>query len=217
MIFSDRAEAGKKLAQVLTKYQGKDVVVYALPRGGVPVAAEIAKALKAPLDLLIIRKIGHPNNPEYALCAVSLGGHIICDEVELAHVNPSWFQEELEREIDMTRLQNSLYFEGRKPFSVMDKTAIIVDDGIATGLTAKAAIREIKNRYPKEIIVATPVLPKDTAEDLRKEVDALVALEIPEEFAGSVGSYYTNFPQVTDEEVIKLLQKVNLQAIGGSP
>lgn len=205
MIFTDRAEAGRLLAQALEKYHQADAVIFGLPRGGVVVAAEVAKTLHKPLDLIIIRKIGHPYNPEYALCATSINGHLVCDEAELAQVNPKWFAEELERQKARAKEQYGLYLAGRKPIPAQGKTAIIIDDGVATGLTIKAAIKEIKQQNPKQVVVAVPVLPKDIASGLRSQVNGLVALEIPEEFAGSVGSYYDYFPQVSDKEVIHIL------------
>ena len=205
MVFSDRAEAGEMLAKALEKYKGKDIIIYALPRGGVVTAAQVAKKLHTPLDILIIRKIGHPYNPEYALCATSINGHLVCDEAELAQVDPIWFAEELKRQKIRAKEQYKLYSKNKKPLSAKDKIAIIVDDGVATGLTMKAAIKEIKHQKPKKVIVAVPVLPKDVADELEAEDIELAALEIPRVFAGSVGAYYDFFPQVTDEEVIKLL------------
>lgn len=205
MVFSDRVEAGKLLAKALEKYRTEDAIIFGLPRGGAVVAAEVAKTLHKPLDLIIVRKIGHPDNPEYALCATSINGHLVCDEAELAQVNPKWFQEELERQKTRAKEQYELYLAGRESISAKGKIAIIVDDGIATGLTIKAAIKEIKQQNPKQVIVAVPVLPKDIASELKSQVNGLVALEIPEEFAGSVGAYYEHFPQVSDKEVIHIL------------
>lgn len=196
------------LAQALDKYKDRDVIIYALPRGGAVVAAEVAKALHKPLDLIIIRKIGHPYNPEYALCAISINGHLVCNEVELAQVDKGWFQGELEKQKIRAKEQYRLYLKGKRPTSAKGKTAIIVDDGIATGLTMKAAIKEIEHQNPKQVIVAVPVIPKDIAGEIKSEVNNLIVLETPEEFVGSVGAYYDYFPQVSDEEVIKLLQPI---------
>ncbi|KKS64483.1 phosphoribosyl transferase [Candidatus Daviesbacteria bacterium RIFCSPLOWO2_01_FULL_43_38] len=207
MVFSDRNEAGEMLARALEKYKGKDIIIYALPKGGVVTATQVAKKLHAPLDILIIRKIGHPYNPEYALCAVSLNSQLVCDEEELAQVDKNWFQEELERQKVRAKEQYKLYNKNKKPLPAKGKIAIIVDDGIATGLTIKAAIQEITRENPKKIIIAVPIVPKDVEQELKAVVDELIALEIPEEFIGSVGAYYNYFPQVSDEEVIKLLQK----------
>lgn len=205
MIFKDRTEAGRKLAEALKKYKGQDLVIYALPRGGVVLGYEIAKALGAPLDLVIPRKIGHPTNPEYAVCAVAEDGHMICNEAERAMLDPKWLEQAVERERQEAKRRRETYLEGRPPLSAEGKIAIIVDDGIATGLTMMLAIREIKHQKPKKIVVAIPVSPQDSAEVLKKEADELVALDIPEAYLGAVGAYYENFPQVEDAQVIRLL------------
>lgn len=196
------------LAQALDKYKDRDVIIYALPRGGAVVAAEVAKALHKPLDLIIIRKIGHPYNPEYALCAISINGHLVCNEAELAQVDKGWFQGELEKQKIRAKEQYRLYLKGKRPTSAKGKTAIIVDDGIATGLTMEAAVKEVRRQHPKEIVVAVPVTPKEIAAKLESEGNEVVTLEIPKEFTGSVGSYYDFFPQVTDKEVITFLHFV---------
>ncbi len=206
MQFQDRNEAGQKLGELLQKkYGGKDVVIYALPRGGVVLGAEIARMLRAPLDLVIPRKIGHPMSPEYAIAAVTEHGEIVANEEEISSVDKKWLGHAVQKEIKEAKRRRELYCGGRAPISPKGKTAIIVDDGIATGLTMRAAIADIKKQNPAKIIVVVPVAPKDTAEEIRKEVDDFVALDIPEVYAGAVGAYYTNFDQVSDEEVKKLL------------
>lgn len=204
--FADRSEAGRKLAEKLKKYRDRDVVVYALPRGGVVVGAEIAKRLHAPLDLIIVRKVGHPYNPEYALCALSENTHMVCNEEELAEVDKKWFEVQVQNERREAKRRREVYLEGRKPIAAKGKIAIIVDDGVATGLTMFVAILEIKHQNPKRIVVAVPVAPADTADQIKSKVDEFVALEIPEIFLGAIGAYYKFFPQVSDEEVIKLMQ-----------
>lgn len=208
MFFRDRVDAGQRLARALEEYQGQDVVVYALPRGGVILGAEVAKALKAPLDLLITRKIGHPLSPEYAICAISEAGGMICNEKERAQVDPQWFEAAVARERQEAIQRRDRYLQGRQPFPVEGKIAIIVDDGIATGLTMRAAIDEVKRRHPGQVVVAIPVIPKDTAVVLRQETDRLIALDIPEIFHGAVGAYYEDFRPIEDEEVIRLLHQV---------
>ncbi len=207
MLFENRADAGKKLADALENYKSKDAVVYALPRGGVVLGYEVAKKLGAPLDLVITRKIGHPSQPEYAVCAVAEDGHMICNEDERAALDKKWFESEVEKERKEARRRREKYLSGRKPVSCRGKTAIIVDDGIATGLTMFLAVDEVKHENPKEIVIAVPVVPKDTAEKIKKKAK-LVALDIPEIYRGAVGAYYDNFPQVSDEEVIELLSKI---------
>ncbi len=206
MVFSDRVEAGELLAEKLKKYQGKKAVIFALPRGGVITGSAISKKLNLPLDILIIRKIGHPANPEYALCASSLN-HLVCDEKELESVDKAWFKEELERQKKRAEGQYLLYLGNKKPASAKGAVAIIVDDGIATGLTIKAAIREIKNQKPEKTIIAVPVTPENVARELENEVDEFITLNTPRFYAGSVGAYYDFFPQVTDEEVIQILSQ----------
>ena len=206
MRFRDRADAGKRLAQALKKYQNQDGVVYALPRGGVVLGAEVARALGMPLDLLIPRKIGHPLQPEYAICAVVESGEMVCNQREVARVDPSWFQQEVEAERQEARRRRELYLGGRAPAPVEGKTAIIVDDGIATGLTMEVSIRDARRRNPAHLVVAVPVAPPDTVERLSREVDEFVVLDPSPYYLGAVGAYYDHFLQVTDEEVVALLR-----------
>src|SRR3990170_984243 len=208
MRFKDRTDAGKKLAQALKKYQGQDGVVYALPRGGVVLGAEVARALDIPLDLLIPRKIGHPLQPEYAICAVVENGEMVCNQHEVARVDPQWFRKEVESERNEARRRRELYMGGRAPAPVEGKTAIIVDDGIATGLTMEVAIRDARQRRPAHLVVAVPVAPPETVERLAREVDEFVVLDRSPYYLGAVGAYYDHFLQVTDEEVIALLRSV---------
>lgn len=205
-MFRDRVDAGKKLAEELKKYKSEGMVVYALPRGGVVLGAEVARELHAPLDLVIPRKIGYPLNPEYAICAVTESGELICDENEMALVDKKWLKAAVEKEKKEAKRRRETYVGGASMHSPKGKTAIIVDDGVATGLTMQAAIKDIRTRNPKKLVVAVPVLPKDIAEILRRESDELVALEILEHYAGAVGAYYREFGQVEDEEVISLLK-----------
>lgn len=207
MRFRDRVEAGRKLAAALAEYQGKEVVVYAIPRGGVVLGAEIAKALDAPLDLIIVRKVGHPQNPEYALCVVTENKQMVCDEAEAALVNKEELAETIAAERAEARRRREVYLAGRAPVAVVGKTAILVDDGVATGLTFIVALRELAEKKPKEIVAALPVLPEDAAEKIKAEGAKLVALEIAKDYAGAVGAYYEVFPQLLDEEVIRLLKQ----------
>ncbi|MBI3778493.1 MAG: phosphoribosyl transferase [Gammaproteobacteria bacterium] len=206
MRFRDRADAGKRLAQALKTYQGRDGVVYALPRGGVVLGAEVARALGMPLDLLIPRKIGHPLQPEYAICAVVENGEMVCNQHEVARVDPQWFKQEVEAERQEARRRRELYLGGREPAPVQGKTAIIVDDGIATGLTMEVSIRDARRRQPAHLVVAVPVAPPDTVERMSREVDEFVVLDRSPYYLGAVGAYYDYFAQVTDEEVIALLR-----------
>ncbi len=210
MYFKDRMEAGRKLAEALNKYKNQIAVVYALPRGGVILGEIIAKELGAYLDLVITRKIGHPLSPEYAVCAVAEDGDMICNETEKASLDPKWLERESKKEKKEAIRRRKVYLKGRLPLKTENKIALIVDDGIATGLTMELAIREVKHLNPKKIVVAIPVLPADVAEKIRKEIDELVALDIPTNYAGAVGAYYEEFPQVEDEEVIKILKNYKI-------
>jgi len=205
--FNNRGEAGKQLAVILQKYRNKDVVIFALPRGGVPVAKEIAREFNSPLDLLIIRKIGHPYNPEYAIGAISEGGLLILNEDELRTIDKNWLEDELEKQKREARRRRELYLKNKSPIDAKGKIAIIIDDGIATGSTMLVAIKELRRRQPEKIVVAVPVAPKDTAELIKKEVDEFIAIFIPEYFLGAIGAYYEDFTQVSDEKVIALLEE----------
>ncbi len=205
-MFRDRTEAGLRLAKKLAKYKNQNPVIYALPRGGVVLGVEIAKTLGAPLDLIISRKIGHQFSPEYAIGAVAEDGHTIFNEAEKEQADPKWLEEKIKAEQLEAKRRREKYLRGKAPIDAKGRTAILVDDGIATGLSIFLAIEELRHQKPEKIIVAVPVVPLDTAEKIKKKVDELVALEIPENFLGAVGSYYENFPQVEDSEVIKIFQ-----------
>lgn len=208
MFLKDRTEAGQLLAEKLKKYR-QNAVVLALPRGGVVVAAEIAKILHLLLDLIIARKIGHPYNSEYAIAAISENGDFVANQAEIVSIDRDWFEKEKARQIEEARHRRKLYLKDRKPITLKDKTVIIVDDGLATGLSMRAAILQIKKQKPKKIVIAVPVAPKDTATNLSQDVDDFVALDIPENFKGAVGAYYQDFNQVSDEEVIGIINNVN--------
>lgn len=205
MRFRDRVEAGKLLAVKLSKYKGKDSVVYAIPRGGVVLGVEIAKEIGAPLDLVITRKIGHPNNPEYALCVVAEDGHMECNEIERRAVDKKWLAEEMEKEKKEAKRRREKYL-GERRESAKGKVAILVDDGVATGMTFLMAIRELRHLEPDKIVAALPVMPIEMKHVFEKEVDELVTLEADSNYLGAVGAYYDDFPQVEDEEVIRILK-----------
>ena len=207
MRFKDRSEAGQQLALALEKYRDRPAVVYALPRGGVVLAVEIAKALHLPLDLIIPRKIGHPYNPEYAIGAVSEDGEPVYNDWEIARLDRHWLENQVNSERREARRRREQYLQGREPLPIAGKTAILVDDGIATGLTMLAAIRDIKKRQPSRVVVTIPVAPEDTVERLLQEADEVVGLDITAHYLGAVGAYYDHFPQVSDAEVIRLMQQ----------
>lgn len=169
---------------------------------------EIANKLQAPLDLIITKKVGHPSNPEYAICAVAEEGEPICNTYEISRIDPKWFEAEVVRIKSDIKRRRQEYFGEISMRDVSGKTVIITDDGIATGFTMIAAIKEIKKRAPKKIVVAIPVTPYDTAKILKTMTDDLVSLSIDTDYLGSVGAYYMDFRQVEDSEVIALLKSV---------
>jgi predicted phosphoribosyltransferase len=205
MPFVDRAEAGKRLAVALADYRGERPVILALPRGGVPVAAEIARVLDAPLDLLLVRKIGVPGQPELAMGAVVDGASPLVvrneDVIQSAGVSPAEFDAVCREEVAEIERRRERYLGGRPPISVAGRTVIVVDDGVATGATTRAALRGVRRGKPSRLILAVPVAPDDTLEILRPEVDDLVCLE-SYAFFGAIGAYYADFNQVSDEAVI---------------
>lgn len=207
MMFNDRSHAGKLLAEMLSEYSGDDTVVYALPRGGVVLGYEVSKKLGCPLDLVVSRKIGHPMNSEYAICAVTENSPPICNQSETMGLDKEWLENEVERQKSEIRRRKALYPSPN--ISPKGKIAIVIDDGIATGLTLFSAIEEIKAQAPKLLIVAVPVSPGDTAEKITGLVDHFVCLDVPMCYLGAVGMYYAEFPQISDEEVIDLLNKAN--------
>jgi predicted phosphoribosyltransferase len=209
MLFINRHDAGNQLGEaLLSRYKDKDIVVYAVPRGGVVVAAQIARALHAPLDLIFAHKIGHPDNPEYAIGAVSESGFLV--GYSLNDFDQDWLEWEKEDQIKEIKRKRSLYLKDRPYISPENKIAILVDDGIATGLTIEAGIKELKSRHPSKIVVAIPVSPKSVSELIKGMVDEVVGIEIEDEqFLGAVGAYYHEFNQVEDQEVIEILKSQN--------
>lgn len=204
----DRTDAGKQLAKKLSQYRGQDAVVLALPRGGVVVGFEVAEALLAPLDIIAIRKIGHPFHPEYAIGAVDEHGARILNEMEAANVDKDWLKQETEREVAEAKRRSRVYRGGKPAEQLKGKVVILVDDGIATGLTMQLAVRSVKAQAPAKIVVAVPVAPADSLRALKDEgADEVLVLEPPEEFMGAVGSHYMRFDQTSDEEVIRLLKR----------
>ena len=204
-MFRDRTDAGRRLAQALLTYKGQPVAVYALPRGGVVLGVEIAHALDAPLDLIVVRKIGHPYAPEYAIGAVAEDGYLIMNPEEAATLDQAWIRQAADEQLKEAQRRRELFRGDRRAVPANDKIAIIVDDGLATGLTMRAAIHEIRKRNPRQVVVAVPVAAPSTVEKLRPEVDELVALYIPRGFFGAIGAFYESFTQISDEEVVSLL------------
>jgi putative phosphoribosyl transferase len=208
-MFKDRQDAGRQLAKRLLCYKEEHPIVLALPRGGVCVGYEVARALEAPLDVIVVRKLGAPAQPELGIGAVVDGDHpqgVLNEEVlEILHVSKEYLKMEIDRELQEIRRRQEVYRKGRSPLKVEGQTVIIIDDGIATGGSVRAAIRGIRRSKPKQIVLAVPVAPPDAVHALRREVDDLVCLESPELFS-AVGQFYEEFEQVSDDEVVELLE-----------
>lgn len=204
-MFKDREDAGRQLAEKLAKYRGGAAVVLALPRGGAVVGREIAKALGHPIDIIVARKIGHPLSPEYAIGAVDDTGAVILNSAESEAVNQVWLADEIRRETREALRRVKAYRGNREPVAISGKTAIIVDDGIATGLAMRLAVKAVRAQGPARIVVAVPVASVEAVLNLRKEADEVITLVPPEEFLGAVGSHYIEFAQVEDSAVKELL------------
>lgn len=209
-LFRDRVDAGKRLAASLQQYRGKNCVVLALPRGGVPVAAQVAQALDAPLDLLLVRKIGAPSHPELAVGSVIDGGSpIIVRDHELLRLTGTSeraFDEICAEELAEIERRRKFYLGGRDPVPVAGRTAIVVDDGLATGNTMRAALQAARLRRPRELVMAVPVAPPEAIAEFRGAADAIVCLATPRPF-GAVGQFYADFAPTRDAEVIALLKR----------
>jgi len=210
MIYKDRLDAGNRLALELSRYKGQDAIILALPRGGVAVAAPIAEALGAPLDLVLVRKIGVPMQPELAMGAVVDGADIAVvrneDIILLSGTSEQEFKHASDRELVEIERRRDLYLKGRPRAEVKGRVAIVIDDGIATGATTRAALQALRKRAPKKLVLAVPVAPVSTLEDLSEEADEIVCLERHEPFY-AISAYYEDFHQVTDAEVIAALSK----------
>ena len=210
MPFADRMDAGRKLAQALAGYRGQHVVVLALPRGGVPVAAQVAEALKAPMDLILVRKIGVPMQPELAMGAVVDGAAPLIvrneDVIQLAGIEEAEFKRVCDDELAEIERRRRRYLGGRKRIDVAGRIAIVVDDGIATGATTRAALRAMRARKPQKLVLAVPVAPTESLAAMKAEADEVVCLEDYESF-GAIGYYYSDFRQTSDEEVIETLAR----------
>jgi putative phosphoribosyl transferase len=210
MIYRNRRDAGRRLARELAHYEKDEPVVLALPRGGVVVAAEVAKTLHAPLDLVLVRKIGVPFQPELAMGAVVDGSrpHIIRNDdiIAGAGISEQDFKEVCIAELAEIDRRRKLYLAGRRPSDAEDRVVIVVDDGIATGATTRAALEAIRERKPKKLVLAVPVAPTSTLEELSELADEIVCLQSHEPFY-AIGLYYEDFRQVSDDEVIDILSK----------
>ncbi|MDQ1567492.1 MAG: hypothetical protein QOF96_2372, partial [Actinomycetota bacterium] len=217
-VFRDRREAGRVLAARLDRYRGRpDVVVLALPRGGVPVAYEVAAALGAALDVFLVRKLGVPGREELAMGAIASGGVVVVndDVVRALGLPPAAVQQVTEREAEELLRREAAYREGRPPPDVADRTVILVDDGLATGSSMRAAVLALRRLHPAHSVVAVPAAPQSTCEELAAEVDEVVCATTPSPFF-AVGQSYWDFSQTTDEEVRRLLREARSPASDGA-
>jgi putative phosphoribosyl transferase len=210
----NREEAGRRLGERLARWRDGDCVVLALPRGGVPVAAEIVRALDAPLDLLFVRKIGAPWESELAYAAVVDGNppEVVVNE-DVADEQPMSDEEladAVRREVAEIARRRRTYMAGRAPLDVVGRTVIVVDDGLATGTTARAALQALRRRKPSKLLLAVPVAPADTVRALQPLVDGIVCLSMPEPFR-AIGLHYDDFHQLSDQEVIAALQAASVR------
>lgn len=209
--FKNRVEAGKLLAQRLSAYARRDdVIVLALPRGGVPVGFSVAQALEAPLDILLVRKLGVPGHEEYAMGAIANGGLCVLQQevLETLKIPKNVVEAVAQRKLREIAQREKLYRTGRPALDVRDHVVILVDDGLATGSTMLAGVHVLRQGKPARIVVAVPAAPPDTCQALRSEVDEMICLHTPEPFY-SVGLWYEDFEQTSDDEVKHLLEEAN--------
>ncbi len=218
-MFRDRQDAGRRLAAELLKYKDENPIVVAVPRGGVPVGAEIARELRAPLDIVVVRKLGAPGQPELGIGGVSDGDQprtIVNEELaRMLGVSEEYLLREIRLQLKEVDRRQKVYRSGRPALNLSGRTVIVADDGIATGGSIRAALRGIRRANPKRLVLAVPVAPIDAIEALRSEADDVVCLDARVSFGG-VGEFYRDFRQASDEDVIRLLEKARAQAPEGS-
>ena len=216
MTFKDRRDAGRQLAARLLTYRDQQPLVLALPRGGVPVGYEIAVALDAPLDIMVVRKLGAPGQPELGIGAVVDGDHpqsVLNDDViNTLRVSDTYLQRQVALQLQEIRRRQERYRGGRPPMPVADRTVIVVDDGIATGGSMRAALRGVRRAHPRRLILAVPVAPPETIAALQNEAETVVCLKTPALFH-AVGRFYDDFTQTSDEEVIQLLDAADRRRV----
>ena len=211
ILFEDRVDAGRQLAERLAPYAEERPVVFALPRGGVPVGAEVSRSLGAPLEVIVSRKLGAPGQPEFGIGAVAPGGVRVLNEraVRALGIEEDYLEMISARELAEAERRLKL-FRGDRPYPDLERrTAILVDDGLATGVTARAALLALRRMNPRRLVLAVPVCALQTAELLRPEADDLICLLAPANLE-AVGLWYRNFKQTSDEEVVRLLEEVRL-------
>lgn len=211
MKFLNRFDAGEQLADSIKLDTIENTVVLALPRGGIPLGLIISKKHQIPFDIALSKKIGHPSHSEYAIGAVSEDGDPILNKLEITELNQGWLEKELKSIRHKMERRRKLYSKVLEKKKIKNMTVIIVDDGIATGMTMKAAIEAARSRKVKKVIVAVPIIPKDTYVELKQLADEVFAVEVPSLFLGAVGAYYSRFPQLEDEEALELLEDYQKQ------
>jgi putative phosphoribosyl transferase len=206
-VFDSRSDAALKLADALSKYRGRDPLVLGVPRGALPMARLIADRLGGTVDVVLVRKLGAPNNPEFAIGAVDETGATVLDERNMSYsgADPSYVQAETERQRELMRKRRIQYTAHRDPIEPAGRNVIVIDDGLATGATMIAALKALRRHQPARLVCAVPVAPADTVARVREHCDELVCLEVPDDFY-AVGQFYRYFPQVEDDEVIAALQ-----------
>lgn len=218
--FDNRREAGRILASQLAPFAADHPLILALPRGGVPVAFEVAKALNAPLDLLMVRKIGLPGHEEFGIGAVVDGANpqvvLNDDAVRQFGVGRDYIGAEAQRQLIEIERRRAVYLSGRAPLEIAGRTVIVIDDGIATGGTMKAALRGIRKGSPGKLVLAVPVAPPETVRELAEDCDKAICLAMPEPF-GAVGMFYRDFRQTEDGEVIALLEEARMFGLRNAP
>ncbi len=217
MHFKDRQDAGRQLARQLMTYRDEHPIILAIPRGGVVTGSEVARALGAPLDVIVVRKLGAPWQPELGIGAIAPGGVQVLDRPTIEYLGISEGELEQVRQAQQMELQRRLHlYRGGRPLpQVRDRTVILVDDGLATGVTTRAAIQALRQQRPKRLILAVPVAAPETADRIRPEVDELVCLFMPSELR-AIGLWYENFEQVSDEQVMALLDRARNAAATGA-
>lgn len=215
-MFADRTDAGRQLAELLSPLRAQRPIVFALPRGGAPVAAEVAKVLRAPLDLVLVRKLGAPGQPELAIGAVVDGAKPIMilneDIVRGLHVTPAAIAGLRDAELEIIERRRKSYFKGRPPLPAAGRAVIVVDDGLATGATARAAVKALRQQGASRVMLAVPVAPPQTLQNLALECDEIYCLQEQDYFPG-VGAFYRDFRQVTDAEVIAILDSLDQDGV----
>lgn len=216
MLFADRREAGECLAQRLLGYTGQNLLVLGIPRGGVAVAAPVAKRLAAPLDVVVPRKIPAPHNEELAVGAVAEDGTLYVDDTLVAYlgVTEDYLRRQVSRQVEEIKRRTQLYRGSKPPREVHDRLIVLVDDGVATGYTILAALRYLRRQKPRQLVLAVPVASPEIILKLREEADKVVVVSTPEPFY-AVGQFYRDFGQTTDAEVTELLEEgIGLSAAG---